>query len=106
MDRIRKAYEDNPMAPEAAEASEQVLTQAQQGALPGVHLLQVSMPKGASASLIDQSAMAGRVDSGQKEVLANHGSSYRITGVQRGTGPDSYFITMEMLAEAQRRRGH
>ena len=106
MDRIRKAYEDNPMAPEAAEASEKVVTQAQQGALPGVHLLQVSMPKGASASLIDQSAMAGRVDSCQKEVLANHGSSYRITGVQRGSGPDSYFITMEMLAEAQRRKGH
>ena len=66
----------------------------------GAHMVRFNLPKGANASFVDRagdSKSSGRYE--QREVLADKGSSFRISDFRKLEDSDSYELVMDMLAE-------
>ena len=69
---------------------------------PGAHLMTVNMPKGSNASFVDRvtdSTTYG--DPNQMEILADKGSSFKISDIRKTEGADSYELVMDLLAEEE-----
>lgn len=90
--------QDDPAAAEAF----QIMTQEHPELTPGAHLITINMPKGARASFVDRVTDGSKYgDPGQREVLADKGSSFRISDLRKRTDSDSYELVMELLAEEE-----
>ena len=77
----------------------QKMTKKHPERVPGAHMIRFNLPKGSNASFVDRIAEKEGGKINQREILVDKGSFFKISDIQKGDGPDSYELVMDLLAE-------